>query len=247
MNTQIQTLSVLDVSAMCNVARSTVSYWITQKGLSAGRSGNKFMVAIEDLIIFLESMGRPVPENIVKLLGGVFSYPFKSYRNCWDYWQKDPHGEKCENCVAFKCQINECFTVRNNRTECSTDCSKCQYFYEHYVQYTSFIQQMPMPVAVFKDMYVWSGNKAWADLCGTDIDWLIGVGIEEIIHPDSIRDFINYNKQIRQQDNSGLFKSTIFLENQKKQKINARLVIAPLKKPEGACFVIAEKIDYLDG
>ena len=90
-----QMLSVLNISEICDVARSTASYWITSKGLPARRSGNKFMVSTQDLIIFLESIGRPIPQALMDGLGGVLSHPFKSYLNCWEYWQKDKHGENC--------------------------------------------------------------------------------------------------------------------------------------------------------
>ena len=88
---ETQMLSVLNISEICDVARSTASYWITQKGLPAQRSGNKFWVSIEDLILFLESIGRPVPQILVEGLGGVYSHPFKSHQTCWNYWQKGSH------------------------------------------------------------------------------------------------------------------------------------------------------------
>lgn len=247
MHSQIQMLSVINISEICDVARSTASYWITQKGLPARRSGNKFMVAVEDLIIFLESIGRPIPPILVENLGGVFSHPFKLFQTCWNYWKKSPHGENCEDCVVFKYQINECFTLTNNKRKCVIDCSQCQYFYEHYTQYTYFIHQMPMPVAIFKDLYLWSGNKAWARLCGVDIDRLIGIGVEEIIHPESIRIIINFNKKIQRGNNNGFLKSPIYFENKNGRKIKANLSITSLKQPEGTCFAIAENVVYLNG
>lgn len=243
---ETQLLSILNISAICDVARSTVSYWITHKGLSAQRSGNKFMVAVGDLVIFLESIGRTVPEGLVDSTGGVFSHPFKPFLNCWEYWKKDSHNENCEDCLVFKCHISECFTVKNTRNGCVTECSKCQYYYEHYSRYTSFIHQMSMPAAVFRDMYIWVGNKAWAELCGVDIDSLIGLGIEEIVHPESIRTIINFNKRIKQEENAEFLKSAIYFENRQGKKISAWLTITPLKKPESACFAIAEGASVLD-
>ncbi len=239
---ETQTLSVLSISEICDVARSTVSYWITQKGLSAHRSGNKFMVTVEDLVIFLESIGRSVPDGLVDSIGGVFSHPFKPFLSCWEYWKKDIHSENCKNCLVFKFHITECFTVKNNRSECSADCSKCQYYYEHYTPYTAFIHQMSMPAAVFRDMYIWAGNRAWAELCGVDVDSLIGMGVEEVVHPESIRNIININKKIKQEENAEFLKSAIYFENQQREKISAKLIITPLTKPEGACFAIAEGV-----
>lgn len=235
-------LSILNISEICDVARSTVSYWIARKGLSAHRSGNKFMVAVDDLVVFLESTGRSVPEGLVGCDGGVFPHTFRPFVNCWEYWKKDSHGENCENCLVFKYHIAECFTVKNSRNECPTECPKCQYYYEHYARYTAFIHQMSMPAAVFKDMYIWTGNRAWAELCGVEADSLIGLGIEEIVHPESIRNIINFNKRIKQEENAEFIKSTIYFEDQQGKKISARLTITPLTKPEGACFAIAEGV-----
>ena len=240
MHPEIQMLSVLNISEICDVARSTASYWITQKGLPAHRSGNKFWVSIKDLIIFLESIGRPVPQVLVEGLGNVFSHPFKTYQNCWEYWQKDQHGENCANCEVYKFQIHDCFTLRNSGKKCSNHCSSCQYFYEHYTQYTSFIHQLSMPAAILKDMYIWSGNKAWAELCGFDIDRLIGIGIEEVIHPESIKIIINFNKNIKRSENNGFLKSAVYFENQDGDKINVSLTMASLKQPKWAYFAIAD-------
>ena len=247
MYSETQMLSVLNISEICDVARSTVSYWITEKGLSAQRSGNKFMVAMEDLVIFLETIGRPVPESLMNSIGGVFSHPFKPFVTCWEYWKKENNSKDCENCFIFKCGITECFTVENTRRECMTDCSKCQYYYEHYTRYTAFIHQMSMPAAVFRDMYIWTGNRAWAELCGVDIDSLIGLGIEEIVHSESIRNIINLNKKMKQQEHPEFFKSTIYFENKQGKKISARVTMAPMTKPEGACFAIAGEVSELRG
>lgn len=239
---ETQMLSVLNISEICDVARSTASYWITQKGLRAQRYGNKFLVAVEDLILFLESIGRPVPQVLVEGLGGVFSHPFKSHQNCWDYWQKGEHGENCESCEVFKFQISECFTLRTHRKKCPVSCSTCQFYYEYFTQYTSFIHQMSLPAAFLKDMYIWSGNRAWGDLCGVDIDSLIGMGIEEIIHPESIKIIINFNKKIKQSDNAGFLKSQVFFEDPDGKKINVNLAMVSLKQPEGAYFAVADGI-----
>jgi hypothetical protein len=238
---ETQMLSVMNISKICDVARSTASYWITQKGLPAQRYGNKFLVSVEDLILFLESAGRPVPQVLVEGLGGVFAHPFKSRQNCWDYWEKEQHGG-CEGCEVFKYQISECFTLRTNRRKCSVSCSTCQFYYEYYTQYTSFIHQMSLPAAVLKDMYIWSGNQAWGDLCGVDIDSLIGMGIEEIIHPESIKIIINFNRKIKQSDNAGFLKSPVFFEDPDGKKINVDLAMVSLKQPEGAYFAVADGI-----
>ena len=242
-------LSVINIAEICGVARSTASYWISSKALQAHRSGKKYMVAIEDLVIFLESIGRPVPQILLENLGGIFFPPFRLFQSCWDYWKKDPHGEECEECPVFRYQINECFTVRYNHTQrCSIKCSECQYFYEYYIPYMSFIHRMAIPAAIFKELYIWSGNNAWADLCGVDIKKLIGIGVEEIIHPESIKIIINFNKKIQQGDISSVLKSPIYFERLNGRNKKAYLLsISPLKQPSGACLATAENAFYSDG
>ncbi len=233
-------LSVLDISQICDVARSTASYWITNKGLSAQRSGNKFLVCIKDLIFFLETIGRPVPQTLLENNGGVSSYPFKTFRNCWEYWQNDRHGENCVSCSVCNYQVSECFTLKTNKKKCSVNCSVCRYYYEHYTQYTAFIHQLPMPAAVLKDMYIWSGNSAWSELCGIDMERLIGIGIEEIVHPESIKTIINFNKKIKQEENREFFKSRIFFEGSNGKKVEVVLGMACLNQPRGAYFAVSE-------
>lgn len=247
MHQKSQMLSVINIAEICGVARSTASYWITDKALPAHRSGNKYMVTIEDLVIFLESIGRPVPRILLENVGGIFSHPFKPFQTCWDYWKIDSHGEECEGCAVFQHQINECFTAKNNHAQrCSIECSECRYLYEHYIPYMSFIHRMAIPAAIFKELYIWSGNNAWADLCGVDIEKLIGIGVEEVIHPDSIKTIINYNKKIQQGDTSCVLKSPIYFENHNGEKIEAYLSISPLKQPAGTCLATAENAFYSD-
>jgi PAS domain S-box-containing protein len=237
-----QMLSVLNISEICDVARSTASYWFTSKCLPAKRSGNKFLVSTQDLITFLESIGRPIPPRLMEGLNGGFSQPFKLYLHCWEYWQRDKHGENCFSCEVQRYQINECFTMKSNRAKCPVECSGCQYFFEHYTRYISFIHQMPMPAAVIKDMYIWSGNNAWAELCGIAIDKLIGMGIEELIHPESIKVIINFSKKLKSGETKGFLKSEVCLENRNGKKITVNLSMASLKEPKGAYFAIADQV-----
>ncbi|NLA75232.1 MAG: hypothetical protein GX846_07170 [Deltaproteobacteria bacterium] len=132
--------------------------------------------------------------------------------------------------------------MKNSGTRCNIECARCRYFYEHYTQYISFIHQMSMPVAIFRDMYIWSGNRAWADMCNVDPDILIGMGVEEIIHPESIRVIIDFNKRLQQGNSSMILKSQIRLESGNGKEIRVNLTITPLKQPERACFAVAENV-----
>ena len=72
-------------------------------------------------------------------------------------------------------------------------CHECQYFGEYYGPRVVFIYHIDKPAAVYKGLYLWSGNQAWADLCDIEVNKLIGFGIEEFVHPDSLRMAIGYN------------------------------------------------------
>ena len=237
-----QFLSVLDIADICSVARSTVSYWIAKKSLPAHRNGNKHMVSAEDLVLFLKSEGQPVPRDLLEHVGGVYSQPFRPFKRCWEYYANEPHGTKCRDCSVFNYQVNECFTARHNHNvQCRIDCHECQYFSEYYVPRIAFIHQLKKPAAVYKDLFLWSGNRAWADLCGVNVEKLIGAGIEEFIHPDSLKSVISYNKMRVQGDQTVPDRFRVAFINQSDGKIEVYLTISSLINPPGTWLAVAEE------
>lgn len=240
MSKEFQTLSVLEIAEICGVARSTVSYWIAKKSLPAHRSGNKYMVSVDDLVLFLKSDGQPIPQILLEQVGGVYAQPFRPLKRCWEYWANDPHGTKCQHCSVFARQINECFTANDNHShKCPTSCHECEYFGEYYGPSLAFIHQIDKPAAVYKDLYLWSGNKAWADLCGIDVEQLIGAGIEEFVHPDSLKMFITYNKRRNQGDPTVPDRYQVLFKDKSGRKIKVYLAISPLIMPSGAWLALA--------
>jgi len=105
----------------------------------------------------------------------------------------------------------------------------------------AFIHQIDKPVAVYKGLYLWSGNQAWADLCGVDVHELIGAGIEEFIHPDSLKMFISYNKRRHQGDPTVPERYQVFLSDNRGGEIEVSLSISPLIRPSGTWMVVAER------
>ena len=71
MATGSQHLSVIEIAKTCGVARSTVSYWISKKSLSARRSGKKHLVSVDDLVLFLTSERQAVPHALLELVGSL--------------------------------------------------------------------------------------------------------------------------------------------------------------------------------
>lgn len=245
MSQNFQALSVVEIAEICGVARSTVSYWIARKSLPAHRSGNKYMVSVEDLILFLKSEGQPIPQVLFEHVGGVwgiYAQPFRPLKRCWEYWANDPHGTKCQHCGVFTLQISECFTVKDNQNnQRPINCHECKYFGEYYGPRLGFIHQIEKPAAIYKDLYLWAGNKPWADLCGVDVKELIGVGIEECVHPDSLRMFINYNKRRQQGDPTVPDRYQVFFNDKSGRKIKVYLSISPLIRPSGTWLVVAQR------
>ena len=244
MSQEFQTLSVLEIAEICGVARSTVSYWIAKKSLPAHRSGNKYMVSVDDLVLFLKSEGQPIPQVLLEQVGGVYAQPFRPLKRCWEYWANDPHGTICKHCGVFTYQINECFTANDNHShKCPINCHECRYFGEYYGPRVAFIHQIDKPAAVYKDLSLWSGNKAWADLCGIEAERLIGAGIEDFIHPDSLKMFISYNKRRNQGDPTVPERHKVFFSNKTGGKVEISLSISPLIRPSGTWLAVAERKD----
>lgn len=234
----------MDIAAICGVARSTVSYWISKKGLQAQRFGNKFMVSIEDLVLFLKSEGRPIRQELLECFGDTHAQTFPSFLRCWEYWQNNANNRRCQECNVFRRQISECFTATAGKTaNPSFSCHKCLYFKEYYEPRMAFVHQIDKPASVYKDLYLWSGNKQWAELCGVDISRLVGIGIEDFIHPDSLKMFINYNKRRSQGDDTVPDRFVVVLSPENGDKRKIELVISPLKRPTSTWLAVAEAVE----
>ena len=232
----------MDIADICGVARSTVSYWIAAKSLTARRFGRKHMVSVRDLVPFLEAAGYPIPQPLLETTYGVYHKGFKPFKHCWEYWAKSGPEESCKKCPVFSRRLKACFTAGIAAGQrCRADCSECSYFDGYYAPLMAFIHQIKNPAAIYKDLFIWSGNKAWADLCGVDAKSLIGAGAEEFIHPESLKNIINYDKKIRMDDSSEVLRFDLFFTTVNNKKIKTDLSISPLKKPEGTWLVVVER------
>ena len=242
MTPRFEKLSVIDIAEICGVARSTVSYWIAKKTLPAQLFGKKHMVSVEDLAAFLESNGKPVPQVLLESMGGMYSHPLKPIKACWQFWADHDHGEQCQDCRVYQYQLPECFTARGNpKPQCPGHCHECHFFYEFYVPRVSFVHQIDQPAAIYKDLSLWAGNMAWADICGLESKALIGRGIEEFIHVDSLTLIIGWSKRLSQGDEAVPFGHRAFFNGKNGERIETFLSISPLKKPAGTFLAIADK------
>ena len=238
MTTTSKTLSVSQAAAICNVGRTTVGYWVRSKKLFARRMGRSFTIPVEDLLHFLASTGQPIPPELGN--GGSGGPLFKSFRNCWAYWQAEGSRHQCERCVAFKRQVPDCFCVRDNGSSgCPDPCRECRYFREMFAARFRFVHQIDSPAAVFKGLSLWGGNPAWASLCGMPEESLIGLGIEKVVHPSSLPAVISTLKRISLGDKSGGATGPIFINAREREKRAVDAWVFPLCEPEGAFLLLA--------
>ena len=174
---------------------------------------------------------------------GVNDQPFKPIKRCWEYWATDYHGTRCRHCSVFHYEVNECFTARDNpNRQCPINCHECHYFSEYYGPRVAFIHQIDKPAAIYKGLYLWSGNKYWAEFCGVDVEKLIGAGIEEFIHPDSLKTFLNYDKRRTQGDTTVPDRHQVDFHNKSNGKVSVYLTISPLARPASAWLAIADDV-----
>jgi hypothetical protein len=242
MNQTFPYLDVIESARICGVARSTLSYWIAKKGLPAKKKGKKYLVARGDLILFLKDQGHDFPEGLKRCKETGFLSPFKVHKRCWEYWAQTTHGVRCGECNVFRYQLDECFIARlNSHKECPTDCNTCQYYGEYYTPQVEFIDQIEKPCAIYKDLFLWAGNRSWSKLFGIPRKCLIGIGIEEFVHPDSLKMILNHDKRRRQGDQEVPDHFQAFFLKANGEKIQVNVLVCPLKRPSGTWLALIEK------
>jgi excisionase family DNA binding protein len=235
-------ISVSQAAELCGVSRTTVGYWVRSRKLFAQREGRSYSIPVEDLLHFLQSTGQTIPQELKN--GNGYAPAFKSFQNCWHYWEGSNRRHDCENCAAFKRQIDDCFCVREDETErCPEPCSTCRYYQEVFVARFRFIHQIDFPAAVFKGLSFWGGNAGWAALCGIPQEGLIGIGIEKIIHPESLAVIISAFKRIGMADKAELIANRIHIITGQRYKLEVHTWVYPLREPEYTFLMMASPVD----
>ncbi len=231
-------LSVAQAAALCGVGRTTVGYWIRSRKLSATRVGRNYSIPAEDLSFFLKSTGNKLPDE---LIDENFIAPFfRSFSNCWQYFQGTSHGQDCEDCPVFKNHLDVCFIGKNSSSlRCPCGCHDCPHYKEIYLPRIQFIYQIDLPAVIHKDLYIWGGNKNWAELCEVQENDLPGMGIEQLVHPDSLEKVISDIKQraFGEPDIPRMY--SIYLKNTKNGKSKVRIAVYPLSEPFGTNLIVA--------
>lgn len=231
-------MSVSQAAALCKVGRTTVGYWVRSKKVFAHRDGRNYSIPVEDLLHFLKSSGQPIPPEFVN--GHAQRPVFKTFQSCWTYWSGNGGGHACEQCIAFRNKIEECFRTRESgESGCPHACRECRYYHETFLARFQFIHQINFPAAVFKDLSVWGGNPAWAELCGMPEERLIGLGIEKVVHPSSLPTVISALKRISLGGRSGGTAGSIFINAADRTKRVVDAWVIPLHEPKGAFLFLA--------
>ena len=240
-----QSLSVSQAAALCGVGRTTVGYWIRSQKLRAHRVGRNYSIPVQDLLHFLKSSGQKIPTALQdeNLKGPIF----KSFQHCWEYWQGRDPLRNCEQCIALQRQLEACFTAKNSRSsKCAKDCDICQYYVDIFLPRIHFVNQIDMPAAVIKDLYFWCGNSKWAELCEIQKKELVGMGIEEVVHPSSLESVISRAKRRSLGDFEIPEKCSLNLKNRRTGKISVDVGVYPLTEPEGAFLILVESLNNVD-
>ncbi len=231
-------LSVSQAAALCKVGRTTVGYWVRSKKVFAHRDGRNYSIPVEDLLHFLKSSGQPIPPALAN--GHAQRPVFKTFQSCWTFWGGNGSGHLCGECTAFRCQVQDCFRIRESgESGCPHACRECRYYHDTFLARFQFIHQIDFPAAVFKGLSLWGGNPAWASLCGMPEESLIGLGIEKVVHPSSLPAVISTLKRISLGDKSGGATGPIFINAREREKRAVDAWVFPLCEPEGAFLLLA--------
>jgi len=201
--------------------------------------GRKYSIPVEELLFFLKSAGHRIPPELAE--ENSREPFFRSFQNCWLYWQGSTHSKNCKDCMVFKNHLNVCFTAKNNGSLCCPGkCDECQYYQEIYLPRIQFIHQIELPATVYTDLCLWGGNKKCAQLFEVQEKDLIGMGVENVVHPDSLETVISETKRMALGGSDAPRTFVIFVKNNRNGKLKVDVSVYPLRKPSGTFLVLGK-------
>lgn len=234
-----KTLSVSNAASLCGVSHGTVGYWIRSKNLRADRVAKNYEIPVEELLFFLKSRRRKIPKELAGL--EFQGNCFRTFKPCWQYWEESHHGHDCRKCPISVKQLDTCFTAKDsNLWNCRVKCSECQYYLENYLPRIHFIHQLDVPAVVCKGLNIWGGNKRWAKLSEVEENELVGMGIEQIVHSDSLETLISKIKKIALGSSDTSRSYSIFLKNNRHGKTKVRISTYLMNEPLGSFLVMGD-------
>jgi excisionase family DNA binding protein len=232
-------LTVAQTAALCGVNRNTVGLWIRTRKLHANRKGRNYSIPADELIYFLKSTGREVPAQLAA--EAPLAPHFRTIQHCWDYFQSSDHLNGCRECAVYRNQLEACFAGKDSSsTVCRGECADCRYFQETFLPRIQLVHQLDLPAAVYKDFYLWCGNKPWSRVMDRLEKDLIGLGIENVFHPDSLGVVMASFKKRALGDQSVPRSDDVFVMNDQHDKVAMRISVYPLVEPSGAWLLLGE-------
>ena len=232
-------VSVTQAAVICGVGRTTIGYWIRSGKIRATRVGHNYAIPAGELIYYLKSAGQRIPKELLK-----FESDYRFFRpvyQCWEYHSDSVHGKQCKDCLVFERQISPCFAARESvGANCNESCTDCIFYADIFLPRLQLVHQFEQPAAVIKDLDIWAGNSALAELCGLKVSDLIGVGIEKIFHSESLTFIISEFKRLGLNGLADTKDYTVKLKG-KKKALDFRISMHPMTEPPRA-FVMLGKV-----
>ncbi|MEW5909134.1 MAG: helix-turn-helix domain-containing protein [Thermodesulfobacteriota bacterium] len=234
-------LSVSQAARLLGVNRNTIGSWIRSDKLRVHRVGKNYQIPVDELIYFLKSTGQKVPKELAsENLKGPY---FRRIQRCYQFFEKQDHGKDCGKCTVYKNELEHCFTGKEaSHFACRNGCDECQYFLEYYYNRIQFIHQIASPAAVCKDLFFWSANRKWAELCQKEEKEMVGVGIENIYHADSLRTVISNQKKRMLGDQNVSSEDIVYIRNHLNGRRQVKVANHLLNEPSGAWLLLAETV-----
>ena len=103
------------------------------------------------------------------------------------------------------------------------------------------VHQIAIPAFIYKDFHFWGGNKDGAALCGLEVAEILGMGVEELIHRDSLEFILHEFRMLDLNELESSSTFPIYFKNQNQHKIRVEAIFSPLHDPEGAWLVLANR------
>jgi hypothetical protein len=193
-------------------------------------------------VFLLKNNSRRIPPE---LLGANSNRPiFKSFQNCWEHWRGSEHGRNCHDCIAFKNQLQACFTVKDSGLMGCSDCDNCRYYLEMFMPRIQFVDQIELPAAVFRNLYLWGGNSLCAEICGVQQKDLIGMGIDKIVYAASLPKVIEAVRKLAIGNPSPAESCIIYVNKRLGERQKIHVSVHPLREPVNAFLVLGEPINF---
>lgn len=219
--------------------RNTIGAWIRTGKIRADKVGRNYSIPAEELVFFLQSTGQNIPAE----LGGdrLAGPSFRSMRHCWHYFQDKVNLRTCELCTVFQNRLDVCFTGKDSHPlVCNGQCHQCSYYRDVFYHRIQFIQQIAFPAAVYKDLYLWGGNRKWSELTGHPEAELVGLGIEKVCHPASLGEFISNDKKRALGNPQAPRFEDLYIRHATLGRSRVRVAVYPLDEPSGTWLLLAE-------